>query len=131
MAERATRLGVRLGIPGVGMVAVGGATSKGRIGSLLRKAGSAMKQGSAALSSSIKQLGSQQQEAELQVAGCVAGARLPRRGGHAHAGCPMLACLSVLPLAACAPSKVVLCSSLLLPSWPAPHRPAAARIATL
>jgi hypothetical protein len=69
VAERATRLGLRLGIPGVAMVAVGGAGGKGCFGSLLRKAGAAVKQGSVGLAASFKHLGGSQGKGELQVAG--------------------------------------------------------------
>lgn len=73
VAERNTRLGLRLGIPGVGSVAVpamaAAAAGKGRIGSLLRKGVSAVKLGGAGLAASIKQMGSAQQEADLTLAG--------------------------------------------------------------
>lgn len=47
-----------------GVAQASAAASKGRIGSLLRKAGAAMKQGSGALVASIKQAGVQTAAAE-------------------------------------------------------------------
>ena len=63
VTERNTRSSIRLGIAGV---AAGGAAQKGRIGSLLRKAGSAVKQGGGSIVASIQRLGTSQQE-ELHV----------------------------------------------------------------
>lgn len=63
VAERASRSAVRLGIAGV--AAKGGAAAaaaKGRFGSLLRKAGSAVMQGSGSLVASIRHMGASQQE---------------------------------------------------------------------
>jgi hypothetical protein len=66
VTERNTRASIRLGIPGVGGSSA--AAQKGRLGSLLRKAGSVVKQGGGNLVASIQRLGTSQQE-EVHVAG--------------------------------------------------------------
>ncbi len=65
VTERNTRSSMRLSIPGVSAGAGNGA-QKGRIGSLLRKAGSKVKQGGGSIVASIQRLGTSQQE-ELHV----------------------------------------------------------------
>jgi hypothetical protein len=79
VTDRNTRASMRIGIGGGIGIGMGGGSAniiggsgpqKGRISSLLRKAGSAVKQSGGSVFASIQRLGTSQQE-EHQVAGCV------------------------------------------------------------